>query len=295
MNQDSPRHPLSAAKPYTLSVGVRACAFVLVSALSSSVWAQSQEVKPSEKAPSTLSSTHPQSEGKSETSTTRNASDEKWILELTPYVWFTGVSGTLQPTAGGRSVEFDESFSDVLEDLNSAFFLAGYARKGRLVLLGDFSYVNLSQEGVVPPDIRARGSLRQFSLTLAVGYQAVVKKQNILDVLVGFRSWLLEPAVEAANGGIDASREKSFTDIVFATRRNVRISDDWSLLLYADFGVFRVGSNATRQFVGAVSYRADRDFFLSLGYRELSVDYRQNGARVDARLSGPIVGATWRF
>lgn len=130
---------------------------------------------------------------------------------------------------------------------------------------------------------------------LAVGYQAVAKKSMILDVLVGFRSWLLKPGVEAETGGIDVSGEKRFTDIVIGTRRNFRISDDWSLHLYGDVGVFRVGSHATSQIVGSVNYQASRDFFVSLGYRELSVDYRENGRRVDASLSGPVMGATWRF
>ncbi len=220
---------------------------------------------------------------------------DKWVWEVTPYVWATGVGGSIRPSAAGRTVEFQESFSDVLEDLNSAFFLAASARKGRLVLVGDLSFVDLSQYGVVPPDTRARGSLRQVSLTMAVGYRAVAKKKTILDTFVGFRSWLLKPAVESASGGFEASREKSFTDMVVAMRRSIRISDDWSILLYADAGVFRIGSHETRQFVGTISYQASRDFFLSLGYRELSVDYRQNGARVDAELSGPILGATWRF
>jgi len=236
-----------------------------------------------------------QQERETDLKAAQDALSKKWVVDITPYVWATGISGSLQPFAGRRTIKFDESFTDVLEDLNSAFFLAGYARKGRLVVAGDFSFVDLSDEGVVPPNVKARGSLRQASLTFAVGYQAVAKQRMILDVLVGFRSWLLKPGVEAEAGGIDKSSEKSFTDIVLATRRNFRISDDWSFLLYGDVGIFRVGSHATSQVVGTFSYRASRDFFLSMGYRELSVDYRKNGSRVDARLSGPIFGATWRF
>ncbi|MDX1935199.1 MAG: hypothetical protein SFU56_21590 [Capsulimonadales bacterium] len=262
---------------------------VMVLGLASAVPAKAQE------APIPPDTPKVQQERENDSNAAQGALSKKWVVEVTPYVWATGISGSLRPFAGGRTIEFDESFSDVLEDLDSAFFLAASARRGRLMFVGDFSFVDLSQEGVVPPNVKARGSLRQISLTLAAGYQAVAHRKMTVDVLLGFRSWVLKPGVEAEAGGIDVSREKRFTDIVIGTRRNFHISDDWSFLLYGDVGIFRAGSHATNQIVGTVSYRARRDFFLSLGYRQLKVDYRQDGTRVDARLSGPLIGATWRF
>ena len=40
----------------------------------------------------------------------------EWQHRLTPYLWFTGVKGTLG--AGGRTVEADISFSELLENLD---------------------------------------------------------------------------------------------------------------------------------------------------------------------------------
>ena len=283
MNQNELRRPFCAQVQPALAAA-RASLSVMVLVLASAVPTRAQADTPIAQQVRTNDSPSAQA-----------AEAKKWVIDVTPYVWATGVSGTLQPFRTGRTIKFDESFSDVLEDLNSAFFLAASARKGRLVFVGDLSFVDLSQEGVVPPNTKARGSLRQVSLTFAGGYQAVAQQKMTLDVVGGFRSWLLKPGVEAETGGIDVSREKSFTDIVFGTRANFRISNDWAFVLYGDVGLFRVGSHATSQIVGTVSYRASRDFFLSLGYRELSVDYRENGSRVDAQLSGPILGATWRF
>ena len=31
------------------------------------------------------------------------------------------------------------------------------------------------------------------------------------------------------------------------------------------------------------------------GYRQLNVDYRDGGTRLDVTMAGPILGATWRF
>lgn len=217
-----------------------------------------------------------------------------WVWQVTPYVWATGIGGDITPFAGAPTVSIDSSFSEVLKDLDAAFFLSGYARRDRLVLLGDLSH-SASSKGGMSPVGPATGELKQTSLTLAAGYRAIEEEGVAVDLLAGARHWRIRGSVEAPAPGLSVSPTFSFTDPIIAVRANIRLAPQWSTILYGDFGGFGGGSEQTSQFVATVNYQAGNDFFLSAGYRVLNVDYRDGGTRIDATMSGPIFGATWRF
>lgn len=218
----------------------------------------------------------------------------KWSFQLTPYVWATGVGGTFRPITASPTVTFDRSFGDVLEDLNSAFFLSAYAQRGKFVILGDLSYSDASHTATVN-GIPGRAGLRQTSLTLAGGYRVTDQEDAKVDSLFGFRSWKLKSSIESPVLGVQLSPEKSFTDAIIGARALFPLSDQWSILLYGDVGIFRLGSRSTAQIVGTANYTLNKDVVLSFGYRQLNVDYRSGGTVVDATLSGLLIGATWKF
>ncbi len=222
------------------------------------------------------------------------AQDTGWSGQVTPYVWASSLGGDITPFTGAPTVSISKSFSEVLKDLNAAFFISGFARRDRLVVMGDLSYSSSSKEGLVL-GVPAEGKVRQTSMTLAAGYRAVNALGMTLDLLGGARLWSLRGSVSAGGGVVDASPSKSFVDPIVAVRANFRLAPQWSMLLYGDFGGFGVGSRSTSQFVGTVNYQVRDGFYLSGGYRVLNVDYRSGGTRIDATMRGPLIGATWRF
>ena len=60
-------------------------------------------------------------------------------------------------------------------------------------------------------------------------------------------------------------------------------------------GGFGVASDLTWQLVGTLEYQFSDWFAARAGYRHLKVDYEDGGFVWDVDLSGPIVGATFRF
>lgn len=218
-----------------------------------------------------------------------------WTWQVTPYVWATGVGGDIRPFAGAPTVSFDTSFSEVLKDLDAAFFLSGYARRDRFVVLGDLSYSSSSRAGVVPPGAPARGELEQTSLTLAAGYRVVDSPGVAVDMLAGARYWNIKGTVDVPLAGVSVSPSRSFTDPIIAVRANVEIAPQWSAIFYGDIGGFGVGSEQSSQILATINYQFRDRVFLSAGYRSLSVDYRNGGTLIDATMSGPVFGATWRF
>lgn len=219
----------------------------------------------------------------------------RWTGQVTPYAWGSGLGGAITPFTGAPTVRFDKSFGEVLEDLDAAFFISGYARRDRLVLLGDLSFSDSSKDGLVPPGIPGEGSLRQTSVTLAGGWRAVQDEGFHLDLLAGLRHWRVRGGVEVPLAGVSRSPDVDFTDPLLAIRANVTLAPRWSLIAYADAGLFPGGSEQTYQWLATVNYAHDERWVFSAGLRKLYVDYRSGGTRLEAALAGPLLGASWRF
>ncbi|SEL06618.1 hypothetical protein SAMN05443999_103214 [Roseovarius azorensis] len=224
------------------------------------------------------------------------ASAQDWNVQVTPYLWGTGVGGSVTPVRGGPTLDFDESLSDILGDLEAAFFLSGYARYGRFVVLGDISASRSSRSGTVPSlGLPVSARLEQRSLTLAAGYRVISEPEVAVDLLAGLRHWRVEAAARTPVPGLAAGLDADFVDPVLAARANVRLAERWSLIGYADIGGFGAGSDFTAQFVATVNWQASESLYLSAGYRHLHVDYNSGGRAFDVKFSGPLVGLTYRF
>lgn len=222
-------------------------------------------------------------------------SGEAWTGQLTSYAWGSGLGGQLTPFTGGPTLRIDKSFAEVLEDLDGAAFVSAFARRDRLVLLGDLSHARSSKAGRLPPGLPARGALRQSSMTLAAGWRVHDDGTLAADLLGGLRRWDLRAEVAVPAAGLARSASESFTDPLLAVRANLSLSPRWSLIAYADAGGFGVGSEQTWQWLLTANLHTIARWVRSFGLRQLSVDYRDGGTRVDATLAGPLLGVSWRF
>lgn len=221
--------------------------------------------------------------------------DDAWQSQITLYGWGAGIGGDLRPGRGAPEISFDKSLSEVLEDLDGALFITGFARKGDLVLFGDLSSSSSSRSGIVPPGATARGELEQKSITVAAGRRVLQEPGQSVDILGGIRAWDVEGSVAVPLGGVNLSFDKTFVDPILAIRGNLRIAPQWSVIGYVDAGGLGVGSDVTYQIAVTANYQATDSLYLSVGYRHLYVDYDNGGASVKTSISGPLLGATLRF
>lgn len=200
--------------------------------------------------------------------TPATADAQDWSGQVTLYVWGAGITGDFTPFTGAPTLSFDKSLSEVLEDLDAAFFVSGLDRRGDLVLFGDFSYTAASRDGVTPAG-PASGELTMRSLTLAAGRHFDLGGGSHIDVLGGFRAWSIDGRVSAPGIGVDVAPGSEFVDPIIALRGNTPLSDRWSLIGYIDFGGFGVGSDLTWQAAVTANYQATDRLFLSVGWRHL--------------------------
>lgn len=226
---------------------------------------------------------------------TAQAGSSEWSGQVTLYGWGAGVTGDFRPFPGAPRLSFDRSFSDVLKDSDGAFFMTALARRGDLVFFGDLTYSASSRGGRVPPGIPASGKLEMRSVTLAAGKRFQAGPNTTLDLLGGARFWSIDGSVAVPLAGISFAPEARFTDPVVALRANTQLSPRWSLLAYVDGGGFGVGSDVTWQVAVTANYKVSEHFYLSGGWRHLYIDYTDGGADFEGSMTGPIVGATFRF
>ena len=149
---------------------------------------------------------------------------QDWSGQVTLYGWGAGVSGDFTPFAGAPTLSFDKSLSEVLEDLDAAFFATGLARRGDLVLFGDLTWSKSSRQGLVPPGAPASGEVSIRSLTLAAGKRFDAGGGTTVDALAGLRAWSLDGEVAVPAAAIALAPTADFVDPILALRVNTPLA-----------------------------------------------------------------------
>ncbi|MBX3597268.1 MAG: hypothetical protein KF874_06825 [Rhizobiaceae bacterium] len=231
-----------------------------------------------------------------------------WALQITPYMWAAGISGDISPFRRAPTISIDKPFSDVLDDLNFGGFINIWGRYERFVFSGDIMYVDTTDShefGLpplpfpLPPGTRVNVDVdtKQFTASAQVGYRLIDTGAFTLDALGGVRFWHISNDVTVSALGRSVSYGESFgwADPLVGTRVFLSLTDKLSLQAQADIGGFGAGSDLTWSVLGTLNYVVNENFSVSAGYKVLSVDYEDDGYVFDTRLSGPVLGITYRF
>jgi hypothetical protein len=233
------------------------------------------------------------------------APSDSWEVSFSPYLWGTGVEGTID--ARGNSANFDTEFSDILDLLNVGAMAMTEARKGRFVALLDLFYADLRDDSNVGPlggDLDLE--MTQFIGDARLGYTVYTGHLDLdlgphtgdfaFDLLPGVRYWYLRTEVEVQGpllGTRSVDESKDWVDAVLGGRLRLALSERVSLNLAADYGGFGWGSSSdpSWQFGGTVRFRASERWSLAVGWRALEIDRDQ----AEVTMDGAILGASYRF
>lgn len=241
-----------------------------------------------------------------------------WAFQATGYLWATGLNGNISPFRRAPTLHVEKSFSDVMEDLNFGGFLNVWGRYDRFVLSGDIMYVDTTDSKAAGPlpalqipglpilpagaAIDADVDTQEFMATLQAGYRIIDADGFSLDALAGARFWHIsnEVAVTASHpliGSVSATHKESFgwIDPVIGARAFFSLTDKLSVQGQVDIGGFGAGSDLTWSALATVNYIFTDTLSVSAGYKVLDVDYSDDGYVFDSRLSGPVMGLTYRF
>jgi len=223
------------------------------------------------------------------------ASKKEWEFATIGYVWLAGAKGKTDVIGPVEPVGLDLSFGDVLKALKFAFMGAAEARRDRLVIVGDMTFIHLDAEKGI--DIRDRNFLdaeldsRTAEITLLAGYRVANEGPIIVDLLAGGRMnfFKISLQLEGPNRLADGSVKQTWLDPLIAARAKAPLGGNWSLSLYGDLGGIMFGSDMTWQGVATVDYEISRKMSLGAGWRYFKVNYDRGDFLYDVRQSGPLV------
>ena len=246
-----------------------------------------------------------------------SAAAPNWALQVTPYMWAAGLDGHISPFRRGPAIGVEKSFSDVWDDLNFGGFVNIWGRYDRFVFSGDIMYVDTTDGhgtgplpaftipgvGTIPPggNIDAKVDTKQFTATLMGGYRVIDTPQFTLDALGGARFWhisndvTLTGSLGPVSGSVSHGESFGWVDPLVGLRAFLPLTEKLSLQGQADIGGFGAGSDLTWSALATVNYVFNDRLSASVGYKVLDVDYDHGGHVYDTRLSGPVLGMTYRF
>ncbi|MEZ5906036.1 MAG: hypothetical protein R3C69_13385 [Geminicoccaceae bacterium] len=223
-----------------------------------------------------------------------------WSFALTPYAWFISLKGDVATFDGAPPVNVDADFKDIIDDTNGAVLLGGEARHGRLGVVFDINYLDISGKGDTPGPLFGDAEMDSRTLFSDVaGFWEVYADDRVrLDLSGGVRLWYVEAEVNL-RAGIAQPRtdenSEAWVDPIVGLRGRAVLGRGFFLAGEADYGGFHIGSDKTWQVLATLGYEFSDRLSARAGYRYLSVDYEHDGFVWDVDIQGPIVGVTWRF
>ena len=231
---------------------------------------------------------------------------DQWRFEVTPYLWGTGIRGTVNLNDSAAK-SADMSSSNVLSDLKSGGMIAAEAHKGKWGIMGDLVSATLQNSGSVPvltPDGRAtigdKVTVQQTILTGAFSYTLANTKDAYVDALLGVRAIdvtaTLGLTVEGTAIKRSISKKTSTVDPIIGAKGRYRIADStWYIPFYGDIGSGGGTTNVTWQVMAGVGKTFNKVVDASLTYRALYYDMKDGGVLQKTTMLGPQVAVTFKF
>jgi hypothetical protein len=222
-------------------------------------------------------------------------SQKKWEFATIGYAWFASAKGETDVIGPVAPVGIDLSFGDVLKAFKFAFMGAAEARRDRVVILGDLTFIHLdAKKGI---DIRDRDFLdaeldsRTAEITLVGGYRVVNQESMAIDLLAGGRLNFFKTTLqlEGPERSAEGSVKQTWLDPLVAARAQVPLGGKWNFSVYGDLGGIIFGSDVTWQGVATVNCQINRKMHLGAGWRYFKVNYDKGDFLYDVAQSGPLI------
>jgi hypothetical protein len=224
------------------------------------------------------------------------ADDAPSEIRIMPYLWGAGFDGTVGSSDGSNGrIDVSSAFGDL--ELGGIMLMADW-RKGPWRVFGDWTYANVSSDASVPFGVvfsGAEATVRGHVLEAAVGHALYDRDGATADVFVGLRMIDVTVDLDLRQALLPQRRvsaDDRWLDGVVGLRGEAPIGGHWRIGGYLDVG--GGGSDATWQANGWLGYRFGWGHIVG-GWRHLYVDYETPSFRLDAALSGPFLGAQFRF
>lgn len=217
--------------------------------------------------------------------------EEDWRYRITPYIWLPSLDidagiGTSPPVG---------STTSLLDVLNAAVLVSFEARRGEFGVLGEFNYLDLSDDVASPGGlISAELGLEGVMAALALSYRVAETERATFDIYGGTRIWSIDTRIEFATLPT-AKVGTSWVDPIVGVQASYALTDSVFVDGRTDIGGFGVGSALQWDALARVGYSFNETFSATLGYRHLHLDFDDKGLDLKGAFTGPMVALDINF
>lgn len=226
------------------------------------------------------------------------ADPDKWTFSISPYFWAAGITGDTG-VFGLPEVHVDESFGDILSDLDFAFMAAGDARYDRFSIVTDIIYVRITTDAATPRGVLADEvdlKTETFAAMIGAGYSVIDEPQGRLDVIGGVKIWYTETTISFSGGplgGVSGTDDATWVDAMAGVRGMYSITPSVYLTGWGLIGAG--GADLDWDVMAAIGYKWNDTISAIAGYRALGVNYSDDTLTNDIVEHGPILGVVFHF
>lgn len=230
---------------------------------------------------------------------TNTTSPEEWEFSVAPYIFFSGLNGTIGVQR--QTALVNARFPDIFRNLDFAMMGTFEARKGNWMILTDAMYMSLSGKRITPSpffsDIDVE--VKETIIDPEIGYRVVRRERGTIDLLAGVRIWHVKPHLTFQPRIlplVDVEESKNWADPVIGVRGIGNLSQRVFVTGKFDVGGFGVGSDFTGQAFGGAGFQVKPRIALIGGYRYLRADYvSDEGFVFKTTMSGILLGAKFKL
>lgn len=223
---------------------------------------------------------------------------DRWTFSVSPYFWIAGITGDTA-VFGLPEVHTDESFGDILKDIDFGFMMAGDARYGPYSIVADITYARITTDSATPNGVLADTvdlKSETFTAMLGVGYTFYEDEKSRLDLIGGVKLWSVETTISFGGGplgGTSSRDDATWVDAMFGLRGMYSITPEVYLTGWGLIGAG--GADLDWDVMAGVGYKWSDSLSAFLGYRALGVDYSNDTLTEDIVEHGPILGVVLHF
>lgn len=208
----------------------------------------------------------------------------KWQFEFTPYLWNAGVGGST--SADGEDAEIDKDYSFFsLSNLESVFSAAFEAKKDPWGWSVDGLYVEYSDD--FEKKLTSKVTVELGFIQGSVDYR--LNDFYGISILAGMRHVFINTAIDISTGA-GAGEDTSWLDPIIGVYYIYDFHPRWYARFYLDMGSFGVSSDFSFNTQATVGFKATDMFSLKLGYRYMSMDFKEDDFLYDVSMQGLFFG-----
>ena len=226
--------------------------------------------------------------------------EEDWKVDLQIYGWVPTNDIKLN-----NGFEYEITGEDILKDIDIFLMTAGRIRKDRWSFAFDLVYGDISDkrfdDQLLPGVTLDTGGLKTWIVTPNIGYMIVDDEKQKFEVYAGARYFWMEidakVEIESIIPGkspivVERSDRMEHWDAIAGVRGIYYLSDKWYIPYSVNIGAG--DSDFTWSAWGGGGYKFD-SFDLNFGWRYLTYDVGSDTTIDELDISGPFVGAMFRW